>query len=138
MALYVASNEGKLVRNGLAPWRERRVIQFIDANLTKPITLRDLAEQAGLSRMYFAAQFRLSTGLTPHAFLLNRRIDHAKRLMSTTDIPLIQVALEVGFQSHAHFSTVFRKFTGTTPGKWRCETRGVKRHAGREDEGAVY
>lgn len=138
MALDIGPAESRFIRSGLVPWRQRRVIEFIDANLAKPITLRELAEQAGLSRMYFAAQFKLATGLTPHAYLLNRRIDYAKLLMRTTDIPLIQIALEVGFQSHAHFTTVFRKFTGTTPGRWRCEIQTTTHRAEHDEQEAMY
>lgn len=112
---------------GLLPWRLRRVLAFIDANLAKPLRLTDLAESAGLSRMHFAAQFQRSTGVRPHLFLQRRRIRRAQALMRDTDQPLAQIALQVGFQSQSHFTTVFRRSVGETPRRWRVVHRKVSR-----------
>ena len=62
--------------------------------------------------MHFAAQFRSATGLRPHEFLLRRRIDHAQRLLAEPGTRLVDVALSVGFQTQAHFTTVFKRFVG--------------------------
>ena len=102
---------------GLSPSRLRRVFDYIDANLAEPITLQDIARHSGLSRMHFAAQFRLATGATPHAFLRARRIEHAKQLMMR-DMPIIDAALAAGFQGQAHFTTVFRELNGLPPARW--------------------
>jgi AraC family transcriptional regulator len=106
---------------GLVQWRLRRAIDFMEANLGQPITLSDIAIHTGLSRMHFAAQFRLATGSTPHSFLLVRRIERAKRLLCDHRLQIVQVASAVGFNSQAHFTTVFRKVTGHTPGFWRLQ-----------------
>lgn len=100
-------------------WRQRRVAEFVEANLSDQIRLRDLARAAGLSRMHFAAQFRLATGLRPHDYVLRRRIERAQDLLRDSGLPLAQVALGVGFQSQAHFTTVFRAHVQETPGRWR-------------------
>lgn len=105
---------------GLVTWRLKRVLAFMEEHLPEPITLADMAAAAGLSRMHFAAQFRIATGLRPHEYLLRSRIERAKQLMRETREPLVQVALGVGFQTQAHFTTVFRRFTGETPYQWRC------------------
>jgi len=102
---------------GLAPQRVRRAIDYIEANLGEPITLHDVARHVGLSRMHFAAQFRLATGCSPHAFLRNRRIERAKTLLMD-DMAIVDVALAVGFQGQAHFTTVFRELDGLTPKRW--------------------
>ena len=104
---------------GLAKWRHRRVVDFVEANLADPIRLPDLARAAGLSRMHFAAQFRASTGVRPHEFVTRRRIEHSQDLLRNSSLPLAQVALDVGFQSQAHFTTVFRDYVQETPGRWR-------------------
>ncbi len=109
-------------RTPLPPWRLRRVLAHIDAHLEDPITLADLAGVAGLSRMHFAAQFRAATGLRPHEFLLRRRIDHARHLLADPRSKLVDVALSVGFQTQAHFTTVFKRIVGETPHRWRCVT----------------
>jgi AraC-like DNA-binding protein len=106
-------------RRGLAPWRLARVIKFIEENLADDLSLEEIAQRAGLSRMHFAAQFKTATGQSPHAFLLARRIELAKSLLTEGRIPLVQVAFTAGFSSQAHFTTVFRKAVGVTPGRWR-------------------
>jgi AraC family transcriptional regulator len=105
--------------NALPKWRLKRVRQYVDAHLDKTISLADMATAAGLSRMHFAAQFRAATGLRPHDYLLNQRVESAKALLSRTDTPLAEIALTVGFLAQAHFSTVFKRFTGETPARWR-------------------
>ncbi len=107
-------------RSGLVAWRLKRVLAFVDTHLAEPISLADMATASGLSRMHFAAQFRVATGLRPRAFLLRRRIELAQRMMRESREPLVQIALAVGFQTQAHFTTVFRRFAGDTPHQWRC------------------
>ena len=104
---------------GLQKWRLKRVVDYIDADMSSKINSRDLAAVAGLSRMHFASQFRVATGLRPHEFLLQRRIRRAAELMRDTTMPIIEIALSVGFQTQAHFTTVFKQFTGCTPRNWR-------------------
>lgn len=116
-------------RTGLVPWRLRRAIDFIDDNLGEPLTLRDIAEHAGLSRMHFAAQFKQATGLSPHAFLLHRRLATAKKMLIDGRFRIVDIALSVGFYSQAHFTTVFRKALGTTPGRWREQAAAEMRRA---------
>jgi AraC-like DNA-binding protein len=96
------------------------VIDYVAANLTDPISLTDLAEVAGLSRMHFAAQFRRSTGFRPHDYLVDRRIEYARGLLVSSDLSLIEIALSAGFASQAHFSRMFKRFTGVTPAAWRA------------------
>lgn len=105
----------------LQKWRLKRVVEYVDANLAEKITLQDLAAVAGLSRMHFAAQFRAATGLRPHQYILKRRVERSERLLKQTKESLVEIALTVGFQTQAHFTTVFKRFTGDTPHQWRCE-----------------
>lgn len=104
---------------GLQKWRLKRVVDYIDASMSSKVTSRDLAAVAGLSRMHFASQFRVATGQRPHEFLLQRRIRRAAELMRDTTMPIIEIALTVGFQTQAHFTTVFKRFAGCTPRSWR-------------------
>ncbi len=104
---------------GLPKWRLKRVLARIDERLGEAITLADLAAVAGLSRMHFAAQFRVSTGARPHEYLLRRRIERAQELLLQSDASIAEVALGVGFRTQAHFTTVFKRFIGETPHQWR-------------------
>ncbi len=107
-------------RAGMLPkWRLRRVQEYLAAHLAEPISLADLADAACLSRMHFAAQFRAATGCRPHEYLLQYRIEQAKQMLVGSDTTLVEVALSVGFQTQSHFSTVFKRLTGSTPARWQ-------------------
>jgi AraC family transcriptional regulator len=108
----------------LPKWRLRRALDFIEANLAQPIGLADVAASAGLTRMHFAAQFRSTTGYSPHAYLLRRRIEHAQMLLRSSTLSVLDVALSCGFGSHAHFTTVFGRMVGESPNSWRTRMRG--------------
>ena len=103
----------------LPKWRLRRVQEHLAANIAEPISLADMADAAGLSRMHFAAQFREATGCRPHEYLLQHRIERAKQMLVGTDTTLVEVALSVGFQTQSHFSTVFKRLAGDTPARWQ-------------------
>ncbi|WP_354266923.1 AraC family transcriptional regulator [Bradyrhizobium sp. I1.7.5] len=103
----------------LSKWRLKRAVEFIEAHLDTPVALADLAGAAGLSSMHFAAQFRAATGIRPHEYLLRRRIARAQTMLATTDMPIVELALTVGFSSQAHFTVVFKRLSGLTPLRWR-------------------
>jgi AraC family transcriptional regulator len=103
----------------LPRWRLKRVTEFIEAHLDRPVALADVAGAAGLSCMHFAAQFRAATGIRPHEYLVRRRIAKAQTMLATTDMPIAELALAVGFGSQAHFTVVFKRFSGLTPLRWR-------------------
>jgi transcriptional regulator GlxA family with amidase domain len=105
----------------LPKWRLKRVVEHVDAHISEQITLADLAAAAGMSRMYFACQFKVATGMRPHDYVLKKRIERAQHLLFTTSEPLVEIALGVGFQTQAHFTTIFKKIIGNTPLRWRRE-----------------
>jgi AraC-like DNA-binding protein len=111
--------------SGLSKWRLKRATEYIAANLSEPISLADIAAAAGLSRMHFAAQFRVATGLRPHEYLLQRRIERAQELLLSSHLPLVDIAFDVGFKTQAHFTTVFSRVVGETPNVWRQRNRGA-------------
>jgi AraC family transcriptional regulator len=110
---------GRSCVSGLPKWRLKRATDYIAANLAESIGLAEVAAATGLTRMHFAAQFRASTGLRPHEYLVRRRIERAQELLAETRVPLAEVALEVGFKAQAHFTTVFSRIVGETPNVWR-------------------
>jgi AraC-like DNA-binding protein len=111
------------IHGALAPGITRRISEYIDSHLGENISLDAMAEMAGLSVNHFARTFRQSTGLAPHAYLVQRRIEQAERLLSCTDLPLSQIALAVGFADHSHFARHFRRLTGATPSVARWQQR---------------
>ncbi|WP_394832373.1 AraC family transcriptional regulator [Pendulispora rubella] len=109
----------KDARGGLPPSRVRRVTDFIVANLSQSLDLESLAAQAELSPYHFARTFKQSTGETPHGYVLRRRIEKARELLRQSAKSIAEVAFEVGFSSQSHFTTQFRKLTGSTPRQYR-------------------
>jgi AraC family transcriptional regulator len=107
--------------SALPKWRLKRVVEYVEIHISEPITLAALAAAAGMSRMYFASQFKVATGLRPHDYVLHKRIERAQHLLLTTQTPLVEIALGVGFQTQAHFTTIFKKIVGNTPLRWRRE-----------------
>lgn len=125
LVMHIASMElSQPTARALPRWRLKRVLEYVNAHLDEALSLADLAALAGLSRMHFAAQFRAATGYRPHEYLLYQRVERAKLMLSGTDMPLVQVALSVGFQTQPHFSTVFKRLTGQSPARWRRAMKG--------------
>ncbi len=109
----------------LSAWRLNRVRRYAESRLDRRMSLEELAEVAGFSRAHFAATFKAATSMSAHEFLLRMRIQAAARLLSCTDLALVEIALQTGFQNQPHFTTVFRKITSVTPGKWRASRRAA-------------
>ena len=107
------------LRGGLSPAALRRVQLFVEANLERPIRLADLAARAGLSAFHFARAFRISAGCPPRAYVEQRRIARAKRLIAGSAQPLAEVAVETGFGTQSRLTTTFRRHTGFTPAAYR-------------------
>jgi len=105
--------------SALPPYALKRVLDKIEHSFQSEISLASLAKEAGYSRGHFLKMFRTSMGMTPHAYLLKRRIDHARSLLKRREITIIDVAADCGFSSQAHLTQVFRKHVGVTPGDYR-------------------
>ncbi|MDE0853407.1 MAG: AraC family transcriptional regulator [Nevskia sp.] len=109
----------RLGSGALASWQERRAKEAISAQLDGGLSLDALAAECGLSRSYFARAFRRTTGKPPHQWLLEQRVEAAKRLLMTSTASLSEIALECGFADQSHFTRVFARLTGAPPGSWR-------------------
>jgi AraC family transcriptional regulator len=107
---------------GLPACKLRRVIEYINDNLAEDLTLAELACVAGMSAHYFSRAFKQTTGLPPHRYVTNCRVEKAKRLLADGELPLVEVGFTVGFQNQSHFTTLFHKLTGVTPKVYRDGT----------------
>jgi AraC family transcriptional regulator len=116
----------------LESWRLQRTIAFIDSHLDQPISLQQLAHAVGLSPTYFAARFRAAVGASPRLFVMRRRIERAKVLLASTRMSMIDVALNVGFRTQSHFTTVFGRQEGATPHQWRMRCASAEDAARRD------
>lgn len=111
------------VRGGLAPVVLKRVLEFIESHLDQPLLLSSLALQAGLSEFHFARMFKYSTGLAPHQYVMQVRLQQADKLLRHTALPLTQIALDCGFSSASHFSNRFKAAYGCAPLQLRQQSR---------------
>ncbi|MFJ3876929.1 helix-turn-helix domain-containing protein [Streptomyces sp. NPDC090077] len=100
---------------GLAPRRLAQVVDFIHANLSGRVTLADLATVAGVSESHFTRVFKASTGQSPHQYVMQRRLDHARRELLRTSRPIAEIATEAGFADQSHLTRTMRRHEGATP-----------------------
>jgi transcriptional regulator GlxA family with amidase domain len=122
-AVPVVAPGGK-AGGGLAPHRLQRVLACIETRLAERIQVRELADEIHMSPFHFARMFKLATGHAPHAYITRQRMDRAKDLLAQTQLPLLEVAARVGYQTQAHFTGVFHRYVGTTPRVYRLQQRG--------------
>jgi AraC family transcriptional regulator len=101
-----------------------RVAEFVQANASAPVTLAAMAQVAGMTPSSFIRSFKRSTGLTPHRFVVEQRVLAARRLLATSNLPIVEIALAVGFSSQSHFGVAFRAITGESPARYRRLQRG--------------
>jgi AraC family transcriptional regulator len=109
------------VPGGLTPWQVQRIKAYVDDNLDGNVSVAKLADVAHLGPSHFRRAFKKSLGVSPHGFVVERRIWRAQELMVGTDQSLSEIALQVGFADQAHLTTRFHRMVGKTPGAWRRE-----------------
>lgn len=110
---------------GLAPWQERRAKELIASSLSKELSLVEIASECDLSMAHFSRAFKSSTGLTPHGWLQTCRIERAKEIMLQPDFALAEIAVACGFADQSHFTRIFTRIEGDTPGMWRRYRRAA-------------
>jgi AraC-like DNA-binding protein len=114
-----------LQQSGLPGYKLRRAVDFIRSHLDQPILLEQVAASVALSPFHFHREFKRSTGLTPHQYVVQLRMERAKALLSDSNMPLAEVAAQVGFADQSHFSSTFRRATSMTPRSYRNATAGA-------------
>ena len=95
----------------------------IDRDFAEPLDVPALARVAHVSPAHFSRTFRRTFGESPHRYLQRRRIERAMALLRTTDLPVVEVAIAVGFTSHGTFSRTFRAVVGDSPTGYRASAR---------------
>ena len=104
----------------LTHFQARQIKDHIHANLECELGTRDLSKLVELGHRQFFRKFGNTFGATPHRYVTDKRVERAKQLLSA-DQSLVEIAGRLGFASQAHFCGVFRKITGTSPGRFRLE-----------------
>jgi AraC family transcriptional regulator len=108
---------------GLAPWRQRRAEAMLRAGLASGVRLDDVARKCHMSVSQFGRTFKKTTGLTPHRWLVQLRVERARDLLLRSRLPLAEIALDCGFSEQSHFTRTFTRLVGISPGEWRRQWR---------------
>jgi AraC family transcriptional regulator len=108
---------------GLSRRQVTCITDFIESHLEHSLTLPELAREANISSHHFLRWFKRHFGRPPHAYVIERRLERAKSLLSKTDLPLKEVALRAGFSDQPHMTRLFRRYLDATPKAFRCSTR---------------
>jgi len=117
------SDSGMLARGdvgSLPSCRLRRVIEYVQQNLDKDLTLAELAGVVYMSPFHFARLFKCSMGVPPYRFVVRQRISRARICLAMEGQSIAQISRMVGFRTPSHFTTVFRRALGVTPGAYRA------------------
>ena len=110
-------------RGCLSPGQLRRVLDMVDARLTERPSLHELAALLEVSTRYFCRAFRNATGLSPHRFILQRRVERARALIEKGELSLSEAAIAAGFSDHSQMATTFRKVLHVPPSHFRRRRR---------------
>jgi AraC-like DNA-binding protein/quercetin dioxygenase-like cupin family protein len=113
------SAQVELSRAGPVDRRLRRALEFMHDNYSRELSLEEIASAAYLSEYHFARLFKQITGVTPHVYLANLRLERARRLLAETTFSVSEIARMVGYQSQSHFTKIFKSVTGVTPRAYR-------------------
>lgn len=120
VAAYLSATLAPIeVVGGLPPRRLQRVFSHIRENIARDLSVTELAQVVGMSQYYFSKLFKMSTGTTPHQYVMRQRVERAQELLRETQTPLAEIATQVGFETQSHFTSVFRKLVGATPKHYR-------------------
>jgi AraC family transcriptional regulator len=102
-------------------WRLDRVVEYIEAHLADALSLEEMSAIACFSRFHFSRCFKRSMGVSPHRYVVQRRIDRSRLLLEQSNLPLVEIAISVGFDSQSSFSACFYREVGISPGRFRRE-----------------
>ena len=105
----------------LPRYKLQRVTDYINDNLRDDLTLGKMSATLSMSPFHFAHAFRQATGLAPHRYVIQRRVERAKLLLRETDLSITEIAHLVGYSNQSNFSAVFHRVTGHTPRSYRSE-----------------
>jgi AraC family transcriptional regulator len=106
-------------RGALAAWQLRLAKEMLTAHLDSPVSIAHISKECGLSASHFARAFKCSTGMSPHRWLVDRRIEKAADLLHHSTLSVAEIAQICGFFDQSHLTRVFESAKGATPGRWR-------------------
>ena len=113
--LTTTTSTTEFKHKGLTHTQLQQVLDYIHAHLERDLSLAELAEVINISPTYFASLFKQAIEISPHQYVIQRRVERAKVMLSKTDLAIADIALQVGFSSQSHLNQQFKRLTGMTP-----------------------
>ncbi len=113
------SAQPKVYSDGFSRSKLKLVLEYIQTNLDQDLGLKELASLLQISPYYFSHLFKQSTGIAPHQYVIRQRVERAKQLLKNPDLPIVEIAYQVGFANQAHLNRHFKRVVGVTPGAFR-------------------
>lgn len=117
--LDIPANDGEQGSGRLTQAQMNKLVSHINARGDRRMNIAEMAATVGLSKSWFASAFKQTTGKTPLQWQLAQRIERAQTLLRESDMPVAEIAAQLGFSDQAHFTKAFRQFAGETPAAWR-------------------
>ncbi len=105
--------------DGLPKYKLKQALEYMNVHLSENVSLASVSEEVQISQFHFCRLFKQSTGMTPHAYLIQQRVERAKQLLKRKEGSMLDIAIECGFANPSHFAKHFRKHTGISPKQFR-------------------
>ena len=105
--------------DGLPKYKLKQALEYMNVHLSENISLATIADELGISQYYFCRLFKQSTGMTPHAYLIQQRVERSKQLLRLKEYSMLDIAIACGFANPSHFAKWFRRYTGVSPKQFR-------------------
>jgi AraC family transcriptional regulator len=105
--------------DGLPKYKLKQALEYMNVHLNENVSLATISDELSISQYYFCRLFKQSTGMTPHAYLIQQRVERAKQLLKRKEGTMLDIAIECGFANPSHFAKHFRKHTGISPKQFR-------------------
>ncbi|MEH2245674.1 AraC family transcriptional regulator [Nostoc sp.] len=105
--------------DGLPKYKLKQAFEYVAAHLHQDVSLVEISEELGISQYYFCRLFKKSTGMSPHAYLIQQRVERSKQLLKQRGRTINEIAVECGFANPSHFAKCFRRYTGISPNQFR-------------------
>lgn len=105
--------------DGLPKYKLKQALEYMNAHLNENVSLATISEELGISQYYFCRLFKQSTGMTPHAYWIQQRVNRSKQLLKQRELTINDIAIECGFANPSHFAKHFRNHTGISPKEFR-------------------
>jgi AraC family transcriptional regulator len=105
--------------DGLCKYKLKQALEYMNVHLSENVSLAAISDELGISQYYFCRLFKQSTGMTPHAYLIQQRVERAKQLLKHKECTMLDIALACGFANPSHFAKHFHKHTGISPKQFR-------------------